>query len=77
MRYFGTTKLHSRKLHNEELHNLNTSDYYCGEMKEVEMGKACSTYGRDEKCLKVKEKAKFFFVLNQTPRNQDNWGVEV
>jgi hypothetical protein len=39
-----------RKLHNEELHNLYSSpntDNYNDEVKEDEMGRACSTKGGD------------------------------
>jgi len=36
-----------RRLHNEELHNL----YASKSIKEDEMGGACGTHGRDEKCV--------------------------
>jgi hypothetical protein len=35
-----------RRLHNEGLHNLYSSP----NVKEDEMGRACSPHGRDEKC---------------------------
>jgi hypothetical protein len=40
------------KLHNEELHNVCSPTYYFGDqIKEYEMGGACSAHGRDEKCV--------------------------
>jgi hypothetical protein len=43
-----------RKLHNEELHELNCSRYIIRviKIKEVEMGGAGITHGRDEKYVK-------------------------
>jgi hypothetical protein len=43
-----------RKLHNEELHELNCSRYIIRaiKIKEVEMGGACITHGRDKECIK-------------------------
>jgi hypothetical protein len=38
-----------RKLHNEELHNLYSSD---DQVKEGEMGRACSTNIGEEECIK-------------------------
>jgi hypothetical protein len=38
-----------RKLHNEELHNLYSSPN--DQVKEDEMGRACSTHGKTEKCI--------------------------
>jgi hypothetical protein len=37
-----------RKLHNEDLHNLYTSP---SQINENEMGKACSTNGREKECM--------------------------
>jgi hypothetical protein len=44
----------SRKLHNEELHELNCSRYIIRviKIKEIEMGVARITHGRDEKYVK-------------------------
>jgi hypothetical protein len=41
-------------LHNEELHNFVSfvKYYYGDQIKGDEMGGACSTYGRDEKCIR-------------------------
>jgi hypothetical protein len=38
-----------RLLHNEELHNLYFSLYKCKQIKEDELGGACSRNGKDEK----------------------------
>jgi hypothetical protein len=35
-----------RKLHNEDLHNL-----YSSQVKEDDMGRACSTIGLEEECI--------------------------
>jgi hypothetical protein len=42
-----------RKLHNEELHNLYSSPniIFNDQVKEDEMGRACSTNGGDEECI--------------------------
>jgi hypothetical protein len=42
-----------RKLHNEELHNLYSSPNIIRmfQVKEDEMGKACSTGGEEEECI--------------------------
>jgi hypothetical protein len=42
-----------RKLFNEELHNLYPSPnhYWDNQIKEVEMGVACSLLGREEDCI--------------------------
>jgi hypothetical protein len=37
-----------RRLRNKELHNLCTSPNTGDKVKEVEIGRACSTHGRDE-----------------------------
>jgi hypothetical protein len=42
-----------RRLHNVELHNLYTSPHVKGDhTKQDEMGGTCSTYGRNEKCIR-------------------------
>jgi hypothetical protein len=43
-----------RRLHDKELHNLYASPniFRDDQIKEDEMGGACSTYDRDEKCIK-------------------------
>jgi hypothetical protein len=42
-----------RKLHNEELHNLYSSSniIIMIQVKEDEMGRACSTSGGEEECI--------------------------
>jgi hypothetical protein len=42
-----------RKLHNEELHNLNSFPQYLWDDKieKIEMGRACSTYGAEERSI--------------------------
>jgi hypothetical protein len=42
-----------RKLHSEELHNLYSSPHIIRQIKvkENEVGKACGTHGRGEKCV--------------------------
>jgi hypothetical protein len=40
-----------RKLHSEELHNLYSSTNNGHQIKEDEMGGACSAHRNDEKCL--------------------------
>jgi len=41
----------SRKLHNEELHKLFASPNIIQVIKEGVKGRACSTHGKDEKCI--------------------------
>jgi hypothetical protein len=40
-----------RKLHNEELHNLYSSPDIIRQVKANEVGGACGTHGRGEKCV--------------------------
>jgi len=41
-----------RRLHSEELHNLYASSHnISNQVKEDEMGGACSTHEKDEKCV--------------------------
>jgi len=40
-----------RRLHNEELHNFYASSDSIRMIKEDKIGGACSTDGRDEKCI--------------------------
>jgi hypothetical protein len=40
-----------RRLHNVELHNLYASPNFIRVIKDSEMGEACSTHGRVEKCV--------------------------
>jgi hypothetical protein len=40
-----------RKLHNKEFHNLYSSPNVIRMIKEDEMGRACSTNGREEECI--------------------------
>ena len=41
-----------RRLHDEELHDLYPSRNYLGhQIKKNEMGGACGTYGRQERCI--------------------------
>jgi len=40
-----------RRMRNEELHDLYASRYSDGQTKEVVMCGACSTHGKDEKCI--------------------------
>ena len=40
-----------RRLHNEELYGLYCSSNIIGVIKKNEMGGACSTYGRQERCI--------------------------
>jgi hypothetical protein len=42
-----------RKLHNEELHNLYFSPSYNEQVKEDEMGKACSTNGEKRNAYRI------------------------
>jgi hypothetical protein len=57
MRIFGPKRKEGmggfRRLHNGELHNLNASPNLIRghEIKEDEIGRACSMDGRDEKCI--------------------------
>jgi hypothetical protein len=55
-----------RKLHNEQLHELNCSRYIIRvtKIKEIEMGGACITHGRDETYLKN---------LGQNPEGKDHF----
>jgi hypothetical protein len=39
------------KLHNEELHNLYSSPVKSSQVKANEVGGACGTHGRGEKCV--------------------------
>jgi hypothetical protein len=41
-----------RRLHNEELYNLYTSPNIIRVIKSRRMRWACSTYGRDEECIR-------------------------
>jgi hypothetical protein len=40
-----------RNLHNEELHNLYSSPHIIRQVKANEVGGACGTHGRREKCV--------------------------
>jgi hypothetical protein len=44
-----------RKLHNEELKDLELLTQYCSvdQIEKNEMGGACGTYGREEKCTQA------------------------
>jgi hypothetical protein len=45
------TKINWRKIHKEKFHNLFTSSNYLRDVKSgSELGKACITYGDNEKC---------------------------
>jgi hypothetical protein len=55
-RIFGTKREEIaggwRRLHNVELYNLYVSQCYSGDqIKEGEIGRACSIHGKDEKCM--------------------------
>jgi hypothetical protein len=43
-----------RRLHNKELYALYSSQYHSGDkVKNTEMGRACGTYGGEERCIQV------------------------
>jgi hypothetical protein len=47
----GQVKGGWRKLHNEELHNLYSSPNKNDQVKEDEIGRACSTNEGEEECI--------------------------
>jgi hypothetical protein len=41
-----------RRLHNKELYALYSTKYYSGnQIKNIEMGGACGTYGKPKRCI--------------------------
>jgi hypothetical protein len=53
-----------RKLHNEELHNLYSFPDIIRQVKANEVGGACGTHGRGEKCTR------FWW---ESPKERDHW----
>jgi hypothetical protein len=50
MRMFVLQRETGKKFHSEDLNNLYSTKYYYGDQMN-EDGRACSTYGRDVKCI--------------------------
>jgi hypothetical protein len=55
-RIFGPKRdevVRGRKLHDEELHNLHSSPNWNDEVKDGEMGEACSTHGEKRNAYRI------------------------
>jgi hypothetical protein len=64
------------KLHNEEVHDFYSSPkyYWDTQIKVKEMGWACGTYGREEKCIQVFKETRWEVVdWVHLAQDKKNW----